>query len=186
MVTALKSSTPFGFDCFQKLRLLFSRKVFPGYLVGVPSAKIKFSMQCARLGRRNRKGSVFVVSSDVEASSLLPCLLDVHRSFTFGRHPSSVSVTLHRHFVVSRRSFLGHAQVESLSFWVITCSGRTHLLELARACFGRMKKDNGFTCLSSPRHFPTRFLHRLSVRRYVPMMSRGISLFSKSNSAITD
>ena len=26
-----------------------------------------------------------------------------------------VSVTLHRHFVVSRRSFLGHAQVESLS-----------------------------------------------------------------------
>ena len=60
-------------------------------------------MQCARLGRRNRKGSVFLAFSDVEASSLSPCLLYVHRSFSFGRHPSSVSVTLHRHFVVSRR-----------------------------------------------------------------------------------
>ena len=92
-------------------------------------------MQCARLGRRDRKGCVFLASSDVEVSSLLPCLLDVHRSFTFGRHPSSVSVTLHRHFVVSRRSFLSHAQVESLSGWVTTyerlCSSvvaRTSLL----------------------------------------------------------
>ena len=51
-------SLPFGFDCFRTLRLLFGRKVvFPGYLVGVPSTEIKFSMQCARLGRRNRKGS---------------------------------------------------------------------------------------------------------------------------------
>ena len=122
-------SLPFGFDCFRKLRLLFGRKVvFPGYLVGVPSNEIKLSMQCARLGRRNRKSSVFLAFSDVEASSLLPCLLDVHRSFTFGRHPSSVSVTLHSHFVVSLRSFLGHAQVESFSSCVITCSSCAHLL----------------------------------------------------------
>ena len=107
----IEYSLPFGFDCFRKLRLLFGRKVFPGYHIGVPSAEVKFSMQCLRLGRRNRKGSVLLASSDVEVSSLLPCLLDVHRSFTFGRHPSSVSVTLHRHFVVSRRSSLGHAQV---------------------------------------------------------------------------
>ena len=78
-------------------------------------------MQSARLSQRNRKGSVFLAFPDVEASSLLPCLLDVHRSFTFGRHPLSVSVALHRHFVVSRRSFLGHAQVQSLSSWIITC-----------------------------------------------------------------
>ena len=90
----IEYSMPFGFDCFRKLRLL----VFPGYLVGVPPTEIKFSMLCARLGRRNRKSSVFLASSDVEASSLLPCLLDVHRSFTFGRHPSSVSVTVHRLF----------------------------------------------------------------------------------------
>ena len=121
-------SWPFGFECFRKLRLLFGRKVFPGYLVGVPSTEIKLSMQCACLGRRNRKGSVFLASSDVEDSSLLPCFLDVHRSFTFGRHPSSVSVALHRHLIVSRRSFLGHAHVESLSGWVITCSGCAHLL----------------------------------------------------------
>ena len=114
----LEYSLPFDFDCFRKLRLLFGRKVVPGYLVGVPSTKIKFSMQWARLGRRNRKGSVSLAFPDVEASSLLPCFLDVHRSFSFGRHPSSVSVTLHPHFVV------------------ITCSSCTHLLELGRACFG--------------------------------------------------
>ena len=106
----IEYSLTFGFGCFRKLRLLFGRKVVPGYLVGVRSSEIKLSMQWARLGRRNRKGSVFLAFPDVEASSLLPCLLDVHRSFSFGRHPSSVSVTLHRHSVVSRRSFLGHAQ----------------------------------------------------------------------------
>ena len=147
----IEYSLPFCFDCFRKLRLLSSRKVFPRYLVGVPSTEIKLSMQCAHLGRRDRKGSVFLASSYAEVSSLLPCLLDVHRSFTFGRHPSSVSATLHRHFVVSRRSFLGHAQVESLSSWVITCSRCARLLKLGRACFGRMKRDNGFTCLSSSR-----------------------------------
>ena len=87
-------------------------------------------MQRARLGRRNRKGSV-----------LLPCFLDVHRSFSFGRHPSSVSVQLHRHFVFSRRSFLGHAHVKSFSSWIITCSSCTHMLEIGRACFGGMKKE---------------------------------------------
>ena len=143
-------------------------------------------MQCACLGRRNRKGSVFLASSDVEVSSLLPCFLYVHRSFTFFRHPSSVSVALHRHFIFSRQSFLGHVQVESLSGWVTTCSGCARLLYFGRACFGRMKRDNGFTCLSSSRYFPTRFLHQLSIRGYVQMMSRGISLFSKSNPAITD
>ena len=51
----IEYSLPFGFDCFRKLRMLFGRKVFPGHLVGVPSAEVKFSMQCARLGRRNRK-----------------------------------------------------------------------------------------------------------------------------------
>ena len=68
----IEYSLPFGFDCFRKLRLLFGRKVFPGYLVGVPSTEIKFSMQCPRLGRRYRKGSVFLASSGVEVSSLLP------------------------------------------------------------------------------------------------------------------
>ena len=86
--------------------------------------------------RRNRKGSMFLAFPDVEASSLLPCFLDVHRSVSFGRHPSPVSVTLHRHSVVSRRSFLGHAHVESLSSRIITSSSCTHLLELGRACFG--------------------------------------------------
>ena len=38
------------FDCFRKLHLLFGRTVFPGYLVGVPSAEVKFSTQCACLG----------------------------------------------------------------------------------------------------------------------------------------
>ena len=92
----IEYSLPSGFDCFRKLRLLFGRKVVPRDLVGVPSAEIKLSMQWARLGRRNRKGSVFLAFPDVEASSLLRCLLDVHHSFSFGRHPSSVSVTLHR------------------------------------------------------------------------------------------
>ena len=124
-------SLPFGFECFRKLHSFFGRKVVPRYLVGVPST-----------GRRNRKSSVFLAFPDVEASSILPCFLDVHRSFTFGRHPSSVSVALHRHFVVSRRSFLGHAQVESLSSWIVTYSC-THLFELRRACFGGMKRDNG-------------------------------------------
>ena len=124
IVTALKSSTPchsvsIAFEncicssaerCFQDTSSAFRR------------LEVKFSVQRARLGRRNRKGSVLFAFPDVEASSLLSCLLDVHRSCTFGRHPSSVSVTLHRHFVVSRRSFLGHAQVESLSSWIITCS----------------------------------------------------------------
>ena len=108
----IEHSLPFCCDCFRKLRLLFGRKVVPRYLVGVPPTEVKLSMQCARLGRRNRKGSLFLDFPDVEASSLLPCLLDVHRSFSFG---PSASVTLHRHSVVSRGSFLGHAQVKSLS-----------------------------------------------------------------------
>ena len=188
IVTDLKSSTPCHSVsiAFENCCLLFGRRVFPGYLVGVPSTEMKFSVHCARLGRRNRKGSVFLASSEVEVSSLLSCLLDVHRSFTFSRHQSSVSVTLHRHFVVSRGSFLGHAQVESLYNWVITFSGCAHLLYLGRACFGRMKGDNGFTCLSSSRPFPMRFLRQFSIRGYVQMMSQGISLFSKSNCAITD
>ena len=143
----IEYSLPFGFDCFRKLRLLFGGKLFPGYLIGVPSTEVKLSMQCACLGGRNRKGSVFLAFSDVEVSSFLPCFLYVHRSFTFGRHPSSVSVASHRHLKFSRRSFLGHVQVESLSGWVTTCSGYARLLYFG-ACFG-MERDNGFTCLSS-------------------------------------
>ena len=90
MVPALKSST----TC-HSVSIAFGRKVFRGYLVGVPSTEVKLSTHCACLGRRSRKGSVFLASSDVEVSSLLPCFLDAHRSFTFGRHPSSVSVALH-------------------------------------------------------------------------------------------
>ena len=41
---------PFGLDCVRKLRLFFGRKVFPAYLVGVPSTEVNFSMQCACLG----------------------------------------------------------------------------------------------------------------------------------------
>ena len=37
----IEHSLLFGFDCFRKLRLLFGRKVFPRYLVGVPSTEIK-------------------------------------------------------------------------------------------------------------------------------------------------
>ena len=118
---------PFVFDCFRELRSVLGRKVFPRYLVGVPSTEIKFSLQLARRGRRNRKGAVFLAFSDVEASSLLPCLLDVHRSFFFGRRPSSLSVTLHRLNAVSRRSFLDHAHVKSPSNWVIACGSCTHL-----------------------------------------------------------
>ena len=115
----------------------------------------------------------------MEASSLLPCFLDVHRSVSSDRHPSSVSVALHRHFVVSRRSFLGHAQRESLSSWIVTYSC-THLLKLRRTCFGGMKRNNRFTCLSSSWYFPTRFLHRLAVRGCVQMVSRGLSLSSRN------
>ena len=68
----IECSLPFGFDCFRKLRSVLGRKVFPAYLVGVPSTEVKFSMRRARLGRRNRRGSVFLAFSDVEASSLLP------------------------------------------------------------------------------------------------------------------
>ena len=181
----IEYSLPFGFDCFRKLRLLFVRQVVPGYLVGVPSTDVKLSMQRACLGRRDRKCSVFLAFTNVKASSLRPCLLDVHRSFYFGRHPSSLSVTFHRHSVVSRRSFLGHAHVESLSSWIIACSGCNHLLELGRACFRGMERNNRFTGLGSSWHFPTRFHHRLPVRGCVQMVSRGISLFSKSNSATT-
>ena len=57
----IEYSLPFGFDCFRKLHLLFGRKVFPRYLVGVPSAEIKKnSTQRACLGRRKRKSSVFL------------------------------------------------------------------------------------------------------------------------------
>ena len=77
-----------------------------------------------------------------------PFFLYVHRSFTFGRHPSSVSVALHCHFIFSRRSFLDHAQVESLSGWVTTYCGCARLLYFGRAYFGRMERDSGFTCLS--------------------------------------
>ena len=143
----IEYSLPFGFDCFRKLHLYFGRKAVPRNLVGVPSSEIKFSMQRARLGRRNRKGSVFLAFTDVEASFLFPCFLDVHRSFSFNRHPSSVPVTLHRHFVFSRRSFLGDARVKSLSSWIIACSSCTHLSELGRTCFGGVKRNNGLTCL---------------------------------------
>ena len=44
----IEYSLPFGFDCFRELRVLFGRKVFQGYLVGVPSTEVKFSMQCAQ------------------------------------------------------------------------------------------------------------------------------------------
>ena len=89
----IEYSLPFGFVCFRKLRVLFGRKVFPGYLVGVPSTEVKLFMQCACLGRRNRKGSVFLASSDVEVSSLLPCFLYVHHGSLSGywwlENPSS-------------------------------------------------------------------------------------------------
>ena len=97
----IEYSLPFGFDCFRKLRLLFDRQVVPGYLVGVPSTEVNFSMQRARLGRRDRKRSVFLASPDVKASSLFPRFLDDRRSLSFDRQPSSVSITLHRHPVVS-------------------------------------------------------------------------------------
>ena len=77
----IEYSLPFRFDCFRKLRLLFGRKVFPGYLVGVPSTEVKLSMQWARNGRRNRKRSVFLAFADVEVPSRLPWLLNSHCSF---------------------------------------------------------------------------------------------------------
>ena len=79
----IEYSLPFGFNCFRKLRLLFCRQVVLGYLIGAPSTEVKFSMHCVCLGRRNRKGSVFLASSDVEVSSLHPCLpcTQGHREF---------------------------------------------------------------------------------------------------------
>ena len=82
----IEYSLPFGFDCFRKLRLLFGRKVFPGYLIGVPSTEVKLSMQCACLGRHNRKSSVFLASSDVEISFLFPCFLFIVLSPLVGIH----------------------------------------------------------------------------------------------------
>ena len=71
---------------------------------------------------------------------------------------------------------------ELVSSWIVTYSC-THLLEHRRTCFGGMKRNNRFTCLSSSWYFPTRFLHRLAVRGCVQVVSRGLSLFSKSNPA---
>ena len=65
-------------------------------------------MQRARLGRRNRKGSVFLAFSDVETSSLLLASWMFIVLSPCGRYPSSLSITLHRHYVASRRSFLDH------------------------------------------------------------------------------
>ena len=79
-----------------------------------------------------------------------------------------------------------------------SCSGRValqlgyHLQRLCSSVVARTsllrknEKNNGFTCLSSSRHFPTRFLRQFSIRRYVQMMSWEISFFSKSNPTITD
>ena len=119
---------------------------------------------------------MFLAFSDVEASFLFPCFLDVHHSFSFNRHPSSVSVTLHRHFVFSRRSFLGDARVKSLSSWIITCSSCTHLSELGRTCFGGMKRNKGLTCLfprgssidSGPRMCPDDVSGNLSLLEIEP------------------
>ena len=111
----IEYSLPFGFDCFR-------------HLVGFPSTELKFSMQWARLARRNRKGSVFLAFSDMEASSLLPGLLDVHRSSAFCRHPSSVSVTLHGHFK------LCSPVAVALHLVSLTCKSCAHLLELGRDC----------------------------------------------------
>ena len=152
MVTALKSSTP----C-HSVSIAFKNCVCSSaerWFQDTSSAfrRLTKNSPCSGLGRRNRKGSVFLVFPDVEASSLLPCFLDVHRSFSSDRHPSSVSVALYRHFVVSRRSFLDHAHVESLS----SLDSQLHLhslLELRRAFFGGMKRKNRFTCLSSSWYF---------------------------------
>ena len=114
MVTALKSSTPCHSVsiAFENCVCSLAERCFQD-TSSASSTEVKLSMQCACLGGRNRKGSVFLAFSDVEVSSFLPCFLYVHRSFIFGRHPSSMSVASHRHFFFSRRSFLDHVQVES-------------------------------------------------------------------------
>ena len=180
--TALKSPCHSVSIAFENCVCPSARKCFQYTSSAFRRLRLKFSMQWARLGRRNRKGSVFLgfLRRRYIVSPLF--LLNVHRSFTFGRHPLSVSVALHRHSVVSRRSFIGHAQVESLSGWIIACSRCARLLELGRACFERMRKNNGFTGLCSSWRFPMRFHHRLPVDG----VSGNLSLFSKSNPAITD
>ena len=184
MVTALKSSTPchLASIAFENCVLLFGRKVVPRYLVGVLSTEVTFSMQCACLGRRNRKSSVFLASSDVEVSSLLPCCLDVPRFFTFGGHSPSVSVALHRHFI-----FLPYVLPRS-------CSDRKRSpdgLLLAAAVLVCCISDELASQEKGQRIHLSQLVSVLShtvppsTRGYVQMTSRGIS-FWKLNSAIID
>ena len=59
--------------------------------------------------------------------------------------PSPLETDPHQ-FMFSRRSFFGHAQIESLSGWVITCSGCARLLFVffdMVFVMGEMHKDNG-------------------------------------------
>ena len=178
----IEYSLPFGFDCFRKLHPFFGRKVVPRYLVGVASTEIKFSMQRACLCRRNRKGSLFLVFPDVEASSLLPCFLDVHRSFSSDRHPSSVSVALHRHFVVSRRSCSYRVALQ------LDCHLHLHSPFGAQTNLLRVNKKEQQIHLCQ---LVLVFSHAVPPSTRGPgcvqMMSRGnLSLFSKSNPAIID
>ena len=94
-----------------------------------------------------------------------PRLFNGHRSFPFYRDPPSVSTTLHRHLLVSRRSFFGHVHVESLSSLSVACITCTRVV---------------FTGLCSSWRLPTWFLHRLTVRGCVQIVSRG-SVFSSRN-----
>ena len=164
----IEYSLPFGFDCFRKLRLLFGRKVFPGYHIGVPSAEVKFSMQCLRLGRRNRKGSMLLASS-VEVSSLLP-YFSVCSSFF---HLWWASIVRVGHFA---SSFCGLPKVLPRS-----CSGRValqlgyHLQQpcspvVARTSLLRKKEKGQRIHLSQ---LVSAFSPRgSSIRGYVQMMSR--------------
>ena len=109
-----------------------------------PRTEKEFSQQWARLSRRDRKRSMFLAFTVVEVSSRLPWLLNCHRCFSFRRDPPSVPVTLHRHPIVSRRSFLGHAHVDSLS------SLKCRLRQLHWSKVARMSLRRGGRC-SIPR-----------------------------------
>ena len=68
IVTAFQSSTA----CHSVSSGLQGRQMFSRCLVGIPSAKIEFSSQWARLGRCDRECLVFLGLSDIEVSSRLP------------------------------------------------------------------------------------------------------------------
>ena len=121
---------------------------------------------------------MFLILSNVEVSSLLPCFLNGRRPFSFHRDPPSVSITLHRHLVVSRRSFFGHTHVEPLHGWGIACISCTRWGKLGRTCFGDTKRLTVFTGPCSSWRPPRWFLPIESRSGGASRLGLKVSVFS--------